>query len=162
VRESEEIDRDRWQELLSRLLREAGLSPERAASSAGGPVPANARTIRKWMSRETGVGAARVRDVARSLGYSPTRALLEVGFFTADEFGVTGLAAPPTTSNDPLIRRLIQSLSQEAGTPEPARNILRRLLQGAYESWLAMQGIGGHEPSASARTRRTPTSRPPK
>lgn len=153
VRESEEIDRDKWSELLERLLREGKLTPETAARPVG-PVPAAARTIRKWISGESGVGATKVRDVARSLGYSPSRALIEVGFLDTTEFGITGLtAASPLT--DPTLIQIQRSLAHEA-TPEQTRTILRRSVRAAYDSWLAMQGIGGHEPAASRRVRRTP------
>lgn len=155
VRESDEIDREQWARLLTRLLLEAHLSPEQAARPVG-PVPAAPRTIRKWLTKEGGVGAAKVRDVARSLGYPVPRALVEVGFIGADEFGVTGLTAPPSRSTrDPLMRRIDASLAPESGVPEEVKGVLRQLLDAAYGSWLRMYAIGGgHEPPASKRTGR--------
>lgn len=154
VRESDEIDRDKWAALLARLLLEANLTPEQAAHPVG-PVPAAARTIRKWLGRENGVGPTKVRDVVRAFGYSPARALIEVDWLATDELGITGLSARQPAA-DPLARQIGASLTAKA-IPEETRNILRRSLRAAYETWLAMQGVAGHEPSASARTPRSKT-----
>lgn len=154
VRESDEIDRDKWAALLARLLLESNMTPEQAAHPVG-PVPAAARTIRKWVGKENGVGPTKVRDVVRSFGYSPARALIEVGWLASDELGITGLATRQPAA-DPLARQIGASLAAK-GIPEETRNILRRALRAAYDSWLAMQGIGGHEPPASARAPRSKT-----
>lgn len=136
VRESEEIDPERWATLLESLLRAADLTPETAAQPAG-PVPATWRTIRKWLSGEQGVGARKIRDVTRALGYPPVRALVEVGWLQPNEVGVTGLAAPPSASADTLVRKIAAALADQR-IPTTVRSVLRRLLQGAYDGWLDM------------------------
>jgi hypothetical protein len=138
VRESDEIDRELWASLLGGLLRAADLTPETAAQPAG-PVPATWRTIRKWLNQESGVGAGKVRDVCRALGYPPVRALVEVGWLQHSEVGVTGLAAPPSASADPLVRKINASLSAQA-IPVSVRSVLRRMLQGTYDGWLELHG----------------------
>lgn len=136
VRETDEIDPEQWAKLLEALLRAANLTPEAAAQPAG-PVPATWRTIRKWLSGESGVSARKVRDVTRSLGYPPVRALVEVGWLQHTEVGVTGLAAPPSASSDGLVRKIAAALADQR-IPTPVRSVLRRLLQGAYDGWLDM------------------------
>lgn len=149
VREGDDIDREQWARLLEQWLRAADLTPERAAAPVG-PIDANWRTIRKWLDQEQNVGARRVRDVARALGYPPTRALVEVGFLDPTEVGVTGLAAPPSAPTDPVIRKVNAALSNQA-IPDGVRTVLRQLVDSAYQGWLRMQNQPPKEPSARER-----------
>lgn len=149
-RESDEIDPETWARLLGTLLRAANMSPEQAAMPAG-PVPASWGTIRKWLTKRQGVTARSVRDVARALDYPPARALVEVGFLTPGEVGVTGLAAPPAPVSDPLVRKIAASFADRR-VPEKNRAILRRLLQSAYDAYLDMnQNKPVYEPSPEVR-----------
>lgn len=155
VRESDEIDRAAWAKLLTELLNSAGLTPEQADVRAGGPVNAPWRTIRKWLSQETGVSARRVRDVARDLGYPTAHALVQVGFLSREEVGLSG-PVRPTAGPDPLLRRVGNALTNET-IPEDLRAKLRRGVQAAYDSWLDWLKTLGQEtstPPARARTRR--------
>src|SRR5260370_10191807 len=148
VRQSDEIDRDRWAALLARLLLEADLTAEQAAHPVG-PVPVASRTIYKWLNREVGVGPTKVRDVVRAFGYPSARALVEVGWLDNEEVGITGLSARQPAA-DPLVRQIGASLAAQT-VPEETRGILRRSLRTVYDPWVQMHGVGGHEPSAAAR-----------
>jgi hypothetical protein len=154
VRTSDEIDRDKWAALLARLLLESNLTAEQAAHPVG-PVPVAARTIYKWLNREVGVGPTKVRDVVRAFGYPSPRALVEVGWLDNEEVGITGLSSRQPAA-DPLVRQIGASLAAQT-VPEETRSILRRSLRAVYEQWVQMQGIGGHEPPASARASRSKT-----
>jgi len=148
VRESDEIDSAAWAKLLTELLAAADLTPEQAARP-NGPVPANWRSIRRWLSREQGVSAAKVRDVARALGYSPAHALVEVGFLERAEVGL----APPARPQDPLVRRVDTALTDQR-LPDDVKSLLRRGVQAAYDLWLDMyRGRSPKEPSAAERER---------
>lgn len=133
VRDSDEIDRGAWAKLLAELLHSAGLTPEQAAQPHG-PVDANWRTIRKWLSRDQGISARRVRDVARALGYPATHALVQVGFLTPEEAGLAG-PAKVGPMPDPLLRRVSAALTDQY-IPDEVRTHLRRGVQHAYDIWL--------------------------
>lgn len=146
-RDSDEIDRAAWAKLLNELLISAGLTPETAAAP-NGPIDANWRTIRKWLTKDQGISVRRIRDVARALGYPPTHALVQVGFLTQEE---TGLAGPtrPGPVPDPLLRRLAGALANQT-IPDDDRGRLRRALQHSYDIWLEWIKTAAQEP-----TRRT-------
>lgn len=140
------------------MLAAQDLTPETAAHPVG-PVPVNWRTIRKWQSGETGATAKKVRDTARAFGYSPTRALVEVGFLDANEAGIAGLGAMPSPRMDPVAREVNSSLTSQYVT-QPARAELRRVVKAVYDNWFAAHRGADPPREANLRPRKgtkTPT-----
>jgi hypothetical protein len=136
VRETDDIDMDRWSALLFELMTARGYGSPEAMVEPQGPVAAHARTVRKWLKQESGAGIKQVRDVARALGYPPALALVRVGFLEPAEVGTAGLVAPPPGVPDPLVQQITANLHPTRHT-EAERSMLRRYLQAGVDSWQA-------------------------
>lgn len=131
------VDAQKWAELLREMLTAHGLSSEGAAKANGGPVPASAVTIRRWLAAHQGVTADMVCETCRALGYPPARALVMVGVLAPDELGITGLLPlplDPARRLDPLAAR-INAMLANSDRPQ-----VRRVFQAAYDALALLDG----------------------
>lgn len=137
ARESDEIDRAAWAQLLQELLGAAGLTPEQASFRNRGPVSVSDRTMYRWLAQEHGVSAARVRDVSRELGYKPVEALVRVGFITREEAQLTRAPAAVAPPLPPPLRQIADVLTDRKIPDEPKRN-LTVAVEAAFDLWMRM------------------------
>lgn len=137
ARESDEIDRAAWAQLLKELLDAAGMTPEQASYQTGGPVSVSWRTLRRWQAQEHGVSAARVRDVCRELGYEPVEALVRVGFFSREEARLTRAPAAVASPLPPLLRQIMDVLTDKR-IPDDVKGHLRQAVAAAFDVWASM------------------------
>lgn len=157
MRESDEVDRAAWAKLLAELLAAAGMTPEQAGAP-GGPVGTNWRTIRRWLAQDHGVTAVKVRDVCRDLGYPPLEGLVQVGFLTREEVGLTRDPVAPAPPLPAPLRQVADVLS-DPKIPEEPKTQLRRAVSAAYDLWLSMYRLRGPR-ERSARERAPDSFRP--
>lgn len=149
AREPDEIDRAAWAQLLSELLAAANMTPEQASYETGGPVQVSWRSMRRWLTQDHGVSAARVRDVCRAFNYPVVDALVRVGFMTPEEARIERepvAVAPPL----PPPLRTIADVLADKKIPAQVKDQLRAAVQAAFDLWMNMYRL------------RAPKERPPR
>jgi hypothetical protein len=158
VRESDEIDRGAWAKLLAELLAAGGfLTPEQASAPIG-PISANWRTIRRWLTQEQGVTARSVRDVCRELHYPPVDALVRVGFLTATEAKLSRSPAIVSPPLPPPLRQIADVLTDRR-IPPNVKAPLQDALRAAFDAWADMLKL--HPPKEPRLTGRDRTPHRP-
>lgn len=156
AREPDEIDRAAWAQLLSELLAAANMTPEQASYETGGPVQVSWRSMRRWLTQDHGVSAARVRDVCRAFNYPIMDALVRVGFITRDEARLERepvAVAPPLP---PPLRTIADVLADRRIPEEPKRN-LSAAVEAAFDLWMRMYKLKAPR-ERSTRDRSTSSS----
>jgi hypothetical protein len=133
---SDEVDGEAWARLLMELLASAGMTPEQAAAPQG-PVSVNWRTIRRWLSGQSGASAVKVRDVCRELGYPRLDALVRVGFLTSEEARMSRRPVSPAPPLPDLLRQIADVLADKR-IPDQPKQQLQAGVQAALDMWLAM------------------------
>lgn len=110
-----------WANVLAELLDKNDLTPETAAQANGGPVPATARTMRRWLNGEGGVSGEAIRDVCRALRYPALRGMTRARWLGEDEVSVL----PPEPKARPhRLAEWVNDILTAASVPDALRELV--------------------------------------